>query len=94
MATNISSSEAGTLANAELGRTEPFEQICAPGCYILKQTGTLLRVPPDALVPGRSPAIDVVSKDQWFVTKISSDPYMVLSKARAVAADLDLPVNF
>ena len=39
-------------------------------------------------------AIDVVSRDQRFVTKISSDPHMALSKARAVAADLDLPVNF
>jgi len=39
-------------------------------------------------------AINVASKDQWFVTKISSDPYMALSQARAVAADLDLPVNF
>ena len=60
----------------------------------MRQTGTLLRIPPDALIPGRSPAIDVVSKDQWFVAKISSDPYITLSKARAVAADLDLPVNF
>jgi hypothetical protein len=46
------------------------------------------------VAPGRSLAINVVSKDQWLVAKISSDPYMVLSKARAVAADLDLPVNF
>jgi hypothetical protein len=88
------SSEASTITHGELGRIEPFDQISSPGCYILKQTGTLLRVPPDALLPGRSPAIDVVSKDQWLVTKISSDPYMVLSKARSVAADLDLPVNF
>jgi hypothetical protein len=28
------------------------------------------------------------------VAKISNDPYIVLSKARAIAADLDLPVNF
>jgi len=94
MATNIRSSETTTTINANFGRIEPFEEISSPGCYILKQTGTLLRVPPDALVPGRSPAIDVVSKDQWFVAKISNDPYMVLSKARLVAADLDLPVNF
>jgi hypothetical protein len=93
MATKISSSESGTV-QGDLGRTEPFEQINSPGCYILKQTGTLLRIPPDALIPGRSPAIDVVSRDQWFVAKISSDPYITLSKARAVAADLDLPVNF
>ena len=88
------SSEASVSTHGEFGRIEPFDQISTPGCYILKQTGTLLRVPPDALIPGRSPAIDVVSKDQWLVAKISNDPYMVLSKARSVAADLDLPVNF
>jgi hypothetical protein len=93
MASKISSSETG-MVQGDLGRTEPFEQINSPGCYILRQTGTLLRVPPDALIPGRSPAIDVVSKDQWLVSKISSDPYITLSKARAVAADFDLPVNF
>jgi hypothetical protein len=94
MPRNLSSSESSTLSQAEMGRIEPFEQISTPGCYILKQTGTLLRVPPDALIPGRSPAIDVVSRDPWFVAKISNDPYIVLSKARAIAADLDLPVNF
>jgi hypothetical protein len=94
MATNNPGSKAGALADAESGLVEPFEQISTPGCYILKQTGTLLRVPADALVRERSPAINVVSKDQWLVAKISSDPYMVLSKARAIAADFDLPVNF
>ena len=94
MARTMSTTSETSTVQGDLGRTEPFEQISSPGCYILKQTGTLLRVPPDALIPGRSPAIDVVSKDQWMVSKISSDPYMTLSKARAVAADLDLPVNF
>lgn len=28
------------------------------------------------------------------VTKLSDDPYMTLTKARIVAADLDLEVNF
>ena len=94
MTRNSAGSKAGTQAQRESARTEPFEQISTPGCYILKQTGTLLRVPPDALEDGRSPAINVVSKDRWLVTKISSDPYLALSKARAVAADFDLPVNF
>lgn len=93
MTTNISTEAAG-LGHSDVGRTERFEQITTPGCYVLKQYGTLLRIPTDALVPGRSPAIGVVASDQWFVTKISSDPYMALSKARAIAADLDLPVNF
>ena len=92
MVKNIAGSKAGTRAHAE--SIEPFEQISSPGCYILQQTGTLLRVPPDALGHERSPAINVVSKDRWLVAKISSDPYLALSKARAVAADFDLPVNF
>jgi hypothetical protein len=28
------------------------------------------------------------------VTRISDDPYVSLTKARMIAADLDLPVNF
>ncbi len=94
MTRNGAGSKGGMQAQPSSGRTEPFEQISTPGCYILKQTGTLLRVPPDALENGRSPAINVVSKDRWLVTKISSDPYLPLSRARAVAADFDLPVNF
>jgi len=28
------------------------------------------------------------------VTRISDDPYLPMTKARMIAADLDLPVNF
>ena len=57
--------------------------------------GTLFRIPDDALVEGRSPRIDVVSNNgDWRVTKISNDAYLALTKARMVAADLDLPVRF
>jgi hypothetical protein len=94
MTRNSAGSKVGMQSHRESARTEPFEQISTPGCYILKQTGTLLRVPPDALENGQSPAMNVVSKDRWLVTKISSDPYLPLGRARAVAADCDLPVNF
>ena len=72
----------------------PFDKIGEPGCFVLNSTGDLLRVPEDALVSGRSPTIDVVSKEPWLVTKISSDPYLPLRTARAQAADMDLFVNF
>jgi len=58
------------------------------------RTGELLRVPDDALAPGRSPVLDVVSSNQWLVTRISTNPYLTLSKARSIAADMDLGVNF
>ena len=78
----------------EMGVSGPFDRITSPGCFVVNRTGELLRIPEDALQPGRSPAIDIVSKDPWLVTRISNDPYLALNKARAVAADMDLPVSF
>ncbi len=71
-----------------------FDAINTPGLYIENRTGILLRIPEDALVPGRSPAIEILSNDTWIVTKISDDPFMPVTKARMIAADLDIRTNF
>ena len=71
-----------------------FANIEDPGCYIVHQTGSLMRIPEDALSPGRSPTMEIVGNDPLTVTKISDNPYLQLGKARLVAADLDLQVNF
>ena len=57
-------------------------------------SGHLLRVPPDSLKEGRSPTIELMSNEDTTVTRISENPYIPVSKARMVAADLDLHVNF
>ena len=77
----------------DLGISGPFKKIGLPGCFVL-QTGDLLRVPEDALAAGRSPTLDIVSNQPWTVTKISADPYLPVSAARAIAADMDLRINF
>jgi len=74
--------------------TSEFDQIDSPGVYIENRRGVLLRIPPDALIPGRSPAIEVLSDEPWLVTKISEDPYLPLTKARMIAADMDLRIHF
>ena len=74
--------------------TCPFSEINAPGLYLEHRTGALLRVPADAVVPGRSPAIAAIAADPWIVTRISDDPFLSLTKARMIAADLDLFVSF
>ena len=71
-----------------------FEDVNSPGVYVERQTGNLLRIPEDALAPGRSPALEVLSNEPWIVTKISNDPYLPVTKARMVAADFDLTINF
>lgn len=42
----------------------------------------------DALIPGRSPAIDFVSNQKWIVTKITDDPFIPLTQARMTVVDL------
>ena len=71
-----------------------FDQVDSPGTYIENRRGILLRIPTDSLIPGRSPAIEVISDEPWLVTKISEDPFLPLTKARMIAADLDLQVHF
>jgi hypothetical protein len=95
MATNPGKNvEPRKTTHPDFGITCDFDQINSPGCYVLNHTGTLLRIPEDALIPGRSPAIDTVSHQKWIVTKIAEDPYIPLTQARMSAADMDLYVNF
>ncbi len=86
--------EASDAAHRDVGTRCFFDQINSPGCYVSKQTGALFRIPEDGLTAGRSPSIGAVSNDPWVVTKISGDPYLPRTKARTLAADLDLEAKF
>ena len=74
--------------------TIEFGHISEPGTYICNWSGHLLRIPEDGVAAGRSPLINLVSNESLFVTKISDDPYVPLTKARIVAANFDVNVNF
>lgn len=76
------------------GTKVQFDGINDPGCYICDWSGHLMRVPPDGVAPGRSPLLNMVARDPLWVTKISDDPYIPVSKARLLAANYDFPVNF
>jgi hypothetical protein len=77
-----------------VGIQVPFEGINDPGCYVCNWSGHLLRVPEDGVKPGRSPVISLAGPEPLLVTKISGDPFTALTKARMLAADYDLAVNF
>ena len=77
-----------------LGMQVPFEAINDPGCYVCNWSGHLLRIPEDGIKPGRSPLLSITARDPLFVTKISDNPFIPVSKARMVAADCDVNVNF
>jgi len=75
-------------------QTIPFEEVEEAGAFLSHWTGHLIRIPEDALKPGRSPIIDIRGIEPMMVTKLSDNPYITLTKARLIAADLDLEVNF
>lgn len=77
-----------------VGMTVPFDSIQEPGCYVCTWSGHLLRVPEDGVAPGRSPLINIVGHEPLYVTKISDNPFVTLTKAKMVASNLDVNVNF
>ena len=76
------------------GTRVPFDGINDPGCYVCEWSGHLMRVPPDGVAPGRSPLLNMIGRDPLFVTKISNDPFIPVTKARLLAANHDVAVNF
>ena len=89
MNTNTTQWENRTFSN-----TMPFDQISDPGAYVCNWSGHLLRVPDDSIAPGRSPLINIVGPGEMFVTKISENPFIPLTKARLMASNYDVAVNF
>lgn len=81
-------------ANWGFGTQIPFEAINEPGCYVCNWSGHLVRVPEDAVKMGRSPLLSIKGTEPLFVTRLSADPYVPVSKARMLAADCDVTVNF
>ena len=76
------------------GSQTSWDQIQSPGTYVEALSGHCFRVPDDALKGGRSPLIELIARDHPQFVQISADPFIPLTKARMVAADLDLNVNF
>jgi len=72
----------------------PFDRINEPGAYVCNWSGHLLRVPEDGYTAGRSPVVNIVGSEPLYVTKISDNPYVTLTKAKLLAANFDLHVNW
>ena len=77
-----------------MGTRVAFDSIQDPGCYICNWSGHLLRIPEDGVAPGRSPLVNMVGTDPLWVTKVSENPFITLTKARMLASNLDISVNF
>ncbi len=81
-------------ANCCFGTQIPFESISEPGCYVCNWNGHLLRIPEDGVAAGRSPLINIIGNEPLYVTKISDNPFIPVTKAKMLACNFDLNVNF
>ena len=71
-----------------------LDEISEPGAYVCHGSGDLLRVadteaPPDNVEPIQSHGSQPV-----YVTQISRDPFVPITKARVAAANLDIEIHF
>lgn len=71
-----------------------WEGLSEPGAYVDVQTGSLFRVPPEALVRGCSPIISRTSSQTSRLVKVSDNPAVPLLAARNIAADHNIEPNF
>ena len=81
-------------SGASAGTVVPFDCIQDPGCYICNWSGHLMRVPEDGVAAGRSPLINIIGNEPLFVTKLSDNPFIPLTKAKLIASNFDCNVNF
>ncbi len=94
MAPTNTKTREGEFTNAGFGTQIPFDSVDQPGCYVCNWSGHLLRVPEDGVASGRSPLINILGHQPLFVTKINENPFIPVTKARLLAANCDVAVNF
>jgi hypothetical protein len=87
-------SAAGRTQNQSFRAQIPIQSISDPGCYVCSCCGHLWRVPEDGVGPGRSPVISITGSGPLYATKISDNPWIPLTTARALASSVDCLVNF
>ncbi|MEW6251035.1 MAG: hypothetical protein AB1716_10340 [Planctomycetota bacterium] len=88
----VSDQNPGWVGLVRPGVCIPFDSIRSPGAYICNWSGHLLRVPPATLVPNG--VMNIVGSEPLYVTKISEDPDVPLTRARQLARGLNLRPAF
>lgn len=84
----------GTTQANQVGSQFPLGSVCESGTYVCNWSGHLIRMTDPNHPWGGNPFFNIVSNEPLYLTKISDDPFVPVSKARQIAASLDCPVNF
>ena len=71
-----------------------FNEINEPGTYVFERTGTLCRIGRESLHAGHSPSITMSNNEGTACVRIWPDDTLPIDKARHIAANIGLPVDF
>jgi len=71
-----------------------LEEVRETGAYVGKGTGDLVRVPGSGPAGEESELVRQYQDEPLYVTRISADPFIPISQARMLAANLDIEINF
>lgn len=71
-----------------------WEEIHEPGAYVEVATGSLYRVPEEALLKGASPLIRRESVGGSQLVQLSKNPFILSLEARMVCAEHNIQPNF
>jgi hypothetical protein len=82
------------IESGGVGARIPLESLHETGSYVCDWSGHLVRITGEAVNPTGSPFFNIVAREPLFLTKLSDDPFVPLSKARQIASNLDVSVNF
>ena len=71
-----------------------WNRVEQPGAYVELETGSLVRIPREALSETGSPLIRKESGEASLLVQISADPHIATLKARMLCAERNIPPSF
>ena len=71
-----------------------FNEITEQGCYVLLDTGELVRVAREAVTPGTSPLITIHQQGITRAALLTDNDAEMVSTLRDIAANNDIQTNF
>lgn len=71
-----------------------LDEVTDPGAYVCRGSGDLVRIVASGQPLGAEKLLDKEDPGSIFVTQVSVDPFIPITRARIEAADRDIEVNF
>ena len=72
----------------------PLGDVTEPGAYVCRESGDLVRIAPTGAAWDSSELIETQEAEPVYVVRIHPDPFVTISRARVLAANLDVEISF